>query len=276
MFVRNFEEFAILLRSGQPYETPGDFRPNFVNRWLGRFDWWYYSQMVRFVLRAARKARENRYDILACARTSFQSLRNVESCGGRIFITETRHPAAVPGPAVFIANHMSMLETFLFPSILAAFNPTGVAMVVKQSLLEYPAFGPVLRSIHPISVGRKNPRDDLAAVMEGGEQAARDGRSIMVFPQATRKTVIHEDDFNSIGVKLARRAGVPLVPIAIRTDFQGFGGLLKDFGPLERSRTVRVEFAPAMTIQGNGRAEHEQSVRFIVEKVTLWQKQEPQ
>ena len=59
------------------------------------------------------------------------------------------------GPVVIIANHMSMLETVLIPGLVVPVNE--LAIVVKESLLRYPLFGPVMRAVKPIAVTRRNP-----------------------------------------------------------------------------------------------------------------------
>ena len=56
------------------------------------------------------------------------------------------------------------------------------------------------------------------AVLEGGKQRLQKGISIIVFPQTTRTVRFEPENFNSIGVKLAQRAKVPIIPLALRTD----------------------------------------------------------
>jgi 1-acyl-sn-glycerol-3-phosphate acyltransferase len=176
--------------------------------------------------------------------------------------------AALCGPAVFAANHMSMLDTLILPPFILAFRP--VSMVVKSSLLRYPMFGRVLRQIQPISVERANPREDLETVLREGVRLLSTGRSVCLFPQATRSTVFRVADFNSLGAKLARRAGTPLVPIALQTDFQQLGRIARDMGPLDRARPVRIAFGPACDVTGNGREAHRHVVGFIVETFRRW------
>ena len=72
-------------------------------------------------------------------------------------------------PCVFVANHMSTLETIVLPSIIRPVCP--VTFVVKQSLLDYPLFRHIAGARDPIAVSRDDPRADLKAVMEGGIEA---------------------------------------------------------------------------------------------------------
>jgi 1-acyl-sn-glycerol-3-phosphate acyltransferase len=107
--------------------------------------------------------------------------------------------------------------------------------------------------------------------MEEGERILRDeGRSIIVFPQATRSPQFAPAEFNSLGVKLARAAGVPVVPLALKTDFHGIGRWIRDLGPVARSKPVHFEFGPAMNVTGNGRDQHAACVDFIVSRLRAW------
>ena len=100
----------------------------------------------------------------------------------------------------------------------------AVTFVMKKSLVTLPFFGAVMRSRDPIVVGRTNPREDLTAVLEGGVERLKKGISIIVFPQSTRTPDFDPQHFNTIGVKLARKAGVPVVPAFLdyRTRTGGF------------------------------------------------------
>src|SRR4030043_2323348 len=130
------------------------------------------------------------------------------------------------GPVLFIGNHMSTLETMVLPCIIAPHRE--VTFVVKESLVKHPLFGDVMRSRNPIVVGRTDPRKDLEAVMNGGMDLLSKGISIVIFPQSTRSVEFIPEEFNSLGVKLAKKAGVKVVPIAIKTDFWGNGKLIKE------------------------------------------------
>ena len=97
------------------------------------------------------------------------------------------------------------------------------------------------------------------------------GKSIVIFPQASRSTVFDERHFNTIGVKLAKAAGVPIIPTALRTDFLGNGRFIKDLGPIHRKREIYFEFGkPIMKVEGSGKQEQQQIVDFIESRLTEW------
>jgi 1-acyl-sn-glycerol-3-phosphate acyltransferase len=172
------------------------------------------------------------------------------------------------GPVLFISNHMSTLETMILPCIIAPLREA--TFVVKESLVRHPLFGDVMRSRNPIVVGRTDPRKDLEAVMNGGADLLDQGISIIIFPQSTRSLEFRPEEFNSLGVKLAKKAGVKVVPIALKTDFWGNGKLIKEMGPLDRHKPIHIKFGEPFSVKGNGKEENQKIIDFIKSSLEEW------
>jgi 1-acyl-sn-glycerol-3-phosphate acyltransferase len=247
------------------YRTGGQARRWLAGLWPGLA---FYSRILSIVFRASASARRGVYDDAAWSASSLKTIRVLEHVGARLDISGLDHVAALDGPCVFIGNHMSTLETFVLPTLLVPFK--RITFVVKQSLVAYPVFGHVMRSRDPITVGRTNPRDDLKSVLEGGAERLAKGISIVIFPQTTRTAAFDPKEFNTIGVKLAKRASVPVIPFALKTDAWGNGRLLKDFGRIDLSKTVHFAFGAPLRIADRGTEEHEAIIRFISAHLTKW------
>jgi 1-acyl-sn-glycerol-3-phosphate acyltransferase len=228
----------------------------------------FYPKVVGIVRAASSKAKQGHYDTREWCGSSLATLRALEGVGVRIEIDGMDNFRSVEGPCVFIGNHMSTLETFVLPVIIAPIK--DATFVVKQSLVDYPVFKYVMRARNPVTVGRSNPRDDLKAVLEGGADRLKAGLSIIIFPQTTRTPIFDPDQFNSIGIKLAKRAGVPVVPFALKTDAWGNGYWLKDFGRIDPAKTVHFAFGKPLPIRDRGSEEHQQIVEFIQGKLKEW------
>jgi 1-acyl-sn-glycerol-3-phosphate acyltransferase len=228
----------------------------------------FYTRFARFVCQGSYKASRGHYGDADWSRNSFEVLQALEAVGVRFEITGVEHFSRLEGPCVFIGNHMSTLEAFVLPSIIQPLK--RVAFVVKKSLVEYPIFGHLMRARNPIVVGRTNPREDLKAVFEGGVERLQSGISIVVFPQKTRSPLFDPAAFNSIGIKLAKKAQVPVVPLALKTDAWANGARLKDFGRIDPAKPVHFAFGEPLHIQGCGAAEHEQVVEFIRKTLVSW------
>ncbi len=201
-------------------------------------------------------------------RDSQNIFRYLESVGVRFHIDNLKVIQELKKPCVFIGNHMSALETFILPGILMPFR--DITFVVKKSLMSYPLFKHIMISQNPVVVGRENPREDLKIVLDEGLDRLKQKISVVIFPQHTRTVDLDINHFNKLGVKLAQRAGVPIVPIALRTDAWGNGPLIKDFGRIGPEKPVRFYFGDPLIVKENAREIHQHIVSFIKNKLKEW------
>lgn len=231
----------------------------------------FYTRMGFIIKKAASQALRGEYHSEQWVGSSLAIRQALELAGVRFKVEGFANFKNLPGPCVFIGNHMSTLETFILPGLIRPFKP--VTFVIKDSLLRYPVFQHVMRSREPIVVERKNARADFAAVMKGGMENLEKGISVIVFPQSTRQESLDKRYFNSMGVKLAQKAGVPVIPVALRSDAWGMGGffgMLKDHGRIHPYIPVNFRFGTPISIKGNGKAEHEQVYSFIEQCLLEW------
>ncbi len=251
------------------YITP-ETTPRFLgDRLLLSSRLWFYVRFARVLFRSNRLARIGQYGEQEWIDSSFQIFRDIEGCGGRFFIEGLDNLRESPEPMVLVSNHMSTLETMVFPSIIAPFR--SLSFIVKDALVKGFVFGPIMRSRNPVVVGRKKAMADLRVVMTKGEEVLKQRQqSLVIFPQSTRTTAFYPEKFNSMGVKLAKKAGVKILPIAIKTDFWGNGSVIKEFGPIRRKKTIHMCFGKPMSVTGNGKDEHQAILSFIGSQLEKW------
>ncbi|MDQ7815735.1 MAG: lysophospholipid acyltransferase family protein [Melioribacteraceae bacterium] len=230
--------------------------------------YFYLIHVLRIVFYSNRQAVKKKYDDINWVNSSLDILESIEKIGVKIHVTGMNNLKKVDGPVVFISNHMSILETFLFPSFIQQVKK--VIYVIKAELSTFPLFGPVAMARYPIVVGRENPKEDLMTVLNVGSERIKEGYSIIIFPQRTRSKIFNPAMFNSLGIKLAKRNNIPVIPIAIVTDAWGNGKLIKEFGKIDPSKEVRIAFGEPMIITGTGNEQHEKSIEFISNKLTVW------
>jgi 1-acyl-sn-glycerol-3-phosphate acyltransferase len=250
------------------YNSPEKERLTFREKILLNNRLYFTLRYAISVLRTRSQAKRKVYDTKAWADSSFEIFKYIELTGGKFHITGMENITRSPGPVLFIGNHMSTLETMILPSIIAPHRE--VTFVVKESLVKHPLFGDVMRSRNPIVVGRTDPRKDLEAVMNGGMELLSKGISIIIFPQSTRSVIFKPEDFNSLGVKLAKKAGVEVVPIALKTDFWGNGKVIKEVGPLDSKKPIHIKFGEPMRVTGNGKEENQMIIDFIQTSLKEW------
>lgn len=250
------------------YNTPEEGEKSLFGRIIHCNRLYFTLKYAGVVFRTRSEAIRGNYDTKAWADSSFYIFRFIEKAGGVFRITGMENIARDPDPVVIIGNHMSTLETMVLPGIVAPHRE--VTFVVKESLVKHPLFGHVMRSRDPIVVGRTDPRKDFETVMTKGMELLSRGTSIIIFPQSTRSVEFRPEEFNSLGVKLAKKAGVNVVPLALKTDFWGQGKIIKELGPLDSSKHIYFRFGEPFPVKGTGKTENQQLIDFIEASLREW------
>ena len=193
------------LRATGCYETPASAAPA---RPVAAAAWRYHAQVMRSLFGGLRAAPFGRLDRRSWAILGHAALAKAEALGARVRCEGLNAGVRCGTPVVYVANHMSMMETIVLPPFLLGFAP--LAIVLKRSLTRYPILGAVFRSLEPIGVTRRNARADLRDVLEQGRARLKAGASVLLFPQGTRRQIFDPAGFNTLGEKLSREAGKSL------------------------------------------------------------------
>ncbi|CAE8640903.1 unnamed protein product [Polarella glacialis] len=110
---------------------------------------------------------------------------------------------------VYVANHQSFMD------ILSSFHLSRpFKWVSKASILKIPLVGSAMKAARTITIQREDKRSQLAAFRECVE-ALKQGTSIFVFPEGTRSPTGSLIEFKKGPFAMAKKAGVPIVPITI-------------------------------------------------------------
>ena len=228
----------------------------------------FFPNLLRVVLYSNRFSRKKIYNDIRWANSSIDIVQSLERAGIKLNFYGMKNLKKVNTPVVFVSNHMSTLETMVLPSIIQPVMK--VIYVIKEELARYPLFGTIALARDPILVGRENPREDLAIVLEGGSKKIQEGKSIIIFPQKTRTVFFDPTQFNSLGIKLAKRNKVPVIPVALISDAWGNGKFIKEVGKIDPTKEVHIAFGEPITVTGNGAEEHQKVVDFISSKFREW------
>jgi 1-acyl-sn-glycerol-3-phosphate acyltransferase len=115
------------------------------------------------------------------------------------------------GNAVAVFNHSSYMDVLVLSSVL----PGEPAYVAKREFAGHPFIGPFMRRLGTLFVERFDTGASLADT-ENAIAAARQGRTLVFFPEGafTRRAGLSE--FYLGAFKVAAEAGLPIVPGAIR------------------------------------------------------------
>ena len=113
-------------------------------------------------------------------------------------------------PAVYVANHMSYMDT---PVIFSSL-PFQFRIVAKSGLLKVPFIGWWLRRSGQVSVDVGNPRASIASLASAA-RTLKGGMPLFIFPEGGRTETGEPAKFLNGPAFMAIRAQVPVTPMAL-------------------------------------------------------------
>ncbi|QFU75856.1 HAD-IB family hydrolase [Halioglobus maricola] len=137
-------------------------------------------------------------------------------------------------PAVYVFNHQSLLDSMVMAHLLR----DDVVALCKKEMASNPLIGPLLKQVDTIFVDRDDR--DQSDVIHRALEVLASGRSLVIAPEGTRSTLGKVQPFKMGAFILARKAGVPLVPIVLHN----VKDALPKGGKVIRSATIRVSVLP--------------------------------
>ena len=114
------------------------------------------------------------------------------------------------GPMIFMSNHQSNFDIL---SLLAAL-PRQIHWIAKKELFEIPVFGSSMKRGGYIPLDRGDGRKALQS-MDAAAATIHEGKCVVLFPEGTRTEDGNLLPFKRGGFILARKAGVPVIPVTI-------------------------------------------------------------
>lgn len=143
------------------------------------------------------------------------------------------------GGALLVANHQSYLD----PILVAVHLYRPVSFLAKSELFENRYFGWLIRSLHAFPV--RQGEGDVGAVRETIRRLG-EGHILNVYPEGSRTETGEIGPIQKGVALVVRKAGVPIVPVAIDGSFQAWPKMRKLFRP----HPIRVLYGPPMDMSG--------------------------
>jgi 1-acyl-sn-glycerol-3-phosphate acyltransferase len=113
------------------------------------------------------------------------------------------------GPAVLVANHLSLLDILVLYGLFRPFK-----WVSKAELFKVPIVGWNMRLNDYVAV-RRGHADSVRQMMAHCRRHLDAGSPVLLFPEGTRSEDGRLQRFKDGAFKLALDAGVPVIPIAV-------------------------------------------------------------
>ena len=112
-------------------------------------------------------------------------------------------------PVVIASNHQGLWESFYLQTLASP-----LTTIIKKELIYIPFFGWALNLLNPIKINRSKKIQSAKRVLMSGTQNLRNGFSILLFPEGTRKVPGKRvGKFARSAADLAIKNKVDLIPI---------------------------------------------------------------
>jgi len=174
------------------------------------------------------------------------------------------------GGVLLVSNHQSYLD----PACIAVRLPRPLSFLAKSELFEVPGLAWLIRELGAIPI--RQGAGDIGALRET-IQKLRDGHGLIVFPEGTR-TPNGELQRLEPGIALiARKCGVPVIPVAIEGSFDAWPTGSRIF----QSHPIRIAYGtPMANVQDLKPAELlqeiDRTIRSLIAELRIEAKRENQ
>ncbi len=144
---------------------------------------------------------------------------------------------------LYVGNHRSYFD------ILVGYVtvPSLMGFVAKKEMLRYPLLKDWMSNVNCLFLDRKNMKEGLKTILSGIEKV-KHGISVWIFPEGTRnrnESVLDMLPFKEGSLKIAEKAGCPVVPVAIT----GTAEVFETHIPFIRPSHVTIEFGKPFYIK---------------------------
>ena len=145
---------------------------------------------------------------------------------------------------VFVCNHRSYLDT----AAVFVYTRRRIGLLAKKELLKVPVLGVGMGFVNVMAIDRTN-RESAIRTTEAAARRIQSGVSFAVFVEGTRAKPGELLPFKKGAFYMARQAGVPVVPVAIKNSdvLMGKGTGEAKSGTLEMVVLAPVETAAVET-----------------------------
>lgn len=127
-----------------------------------------------------------------------------------VFGFRVRFAESLPkqGGLLVLSTHQSHLD----PLLLGLSCHRRLSSMARSSLYRFKPFAAIITALDAIPIDRES---STVAAMKGVINRLRDGAAVVIFPEGTRTADGKLGELKGGFVLLAKRAGVPIVPVAI-------------------------------------------------------------
>lgn len=117
------------------------------------------------------------------------------------------------GRYLMVSNHRSLFDPV---TMAAAFKNQEYVYISKPSNFKIPIAGKVMHKCGCLALNREDNREALVTIKRAAEIIGNDSASVVIYPEGTRSQKDELLPFHAGSFKIAQKANVPVVAVAMR------------------------------------------------------------
>ena len=158
---------------------------------------------------------------------------------------------------LYVSNHLSFLDIIVLEKVIPEDKRAG--FIAKDSLKKIPGLSAWMELIRCIFLDRSNPKEGLKSILKGADYL-KEGYNMTIFPEGTRCKEGQLGEFKPASLKMAQKAKVPVVPVAIT----GTSSILEENRGLSiKPAKVTITFGEPIRIHERPRPEQKLAVEEV-------------
>jgi 1-acyl-sn-glycerol-3-phosphate acyltransferase len=175
------------------------------------------------------------------AQTAWKWGRALVKCAGVTVVTTGQEKIPAEVPVLYVSNHQGNFDI----PILLGYIDKPKAFIAKIELLKIPMLRAWMKQLKCVFLDRSDIRQSLKTINRAAEYL-KQGYSMVIFPEGTRAKDNKMGEFKPGSLKLAIKAGVPIVPVAINGSYK----IMEESGFIVKPAHVEVTVFDPIPTQG--------------------------
>lgn len=158
---------------------------------------------------------------------------------GATMVVKGKENLPKKGPVVYMATHKGLFDSPVMALVVENDSPIFIG---KDETKKMPVIGKWFDATGSIYLARDDMKQSLQAILKGIDEL-KNGQSIVIFPEGSRMKGKEMGTFKAGSFKLATKANVPIVPIAIQNTHK----ILEEKGKIQKT-TVYVNIGKPVDV----------------------------
>lgn len=163
------------------------------------------------------------------------------------------------GPVLFVSNHEG---NFDIPVLLSSI-PKPFGFISKKEVKKFPIIPMYMEQMNCVFLDRTDRRSALKSITDTIEKL-KECHSILIFPEGTRSKGEEMGEFKSGFMRIAKDAGVPIIPIAI----QGTSNIMEKNNNKVLPASVTVHLLDPISSEMIARLDAKEAIELVRSRIS--------